>query len=63
MRNGSRIAASRSLREIQSYARSQIDRIPPEMRRLINPEIYWVGLSPTLAERKQEEMLRFWQAV
>jgi hypothetical protein len=30
------------------------------MQRLVNPEIYWVGLSQTLAQRKREAMREFW---
>jgi hypothetical protein len=31
------------------------------MQRLINPEIYWIGLSPTLAQMKRDEVRAFWE--
>jgi hypothetical protein len=45
--------------EIRDYAQKQLAILPPEMQRLVNPEVYWVGLSERLAERKREEMRRF----
>ncbi len=60
MKNGCRLHAAKPLTEIQSYAKSELKKLPKEMQRLVNPEIYWVGLSPTLAEKKRQAMRDFW---
>ncbi|MEN6370475.1 MAG: nicotinate phosphoribosyltransferase [Armatimonadota bacterium] len=60
MKNGKRLIKRKSVSEIQSYAKSQLKSLPAEMQRLINPEIYWVGLSETLAEKKRAAIKDFW---
>jgi nicotinate phosphoribosyltransferase len=52
MRDGSRVGPRPSLGEIRARARNQVAALPEEIRRLRNPEIYTVGLSPALAEEK-----------
>lgn len=52
MRDGVRVAASPTLEEIRERARAQVAALPEELRRLRNPEIYAVGLSPQLAAEK-----------
>jgi nicotinate phosphoribosyltransferase len=60
MREGKRLFGTRALQEVQSYARSQLETLPQEMQRLVNPEIYWIGISRTLAEKKSRAMREFW---
>ena len=52
MRDGARVGPRPSLEEIRARAREQVAALPEETRRLRNPEIYTVGLSPALAEEK-----------
>ncbi|MBN1320674.1 MAG: nicotinate phosphoribosyltransferase [Thermoleophilia bacterium] len=52
MRDGKRVGASPTLSEIRERARGQVAALPEELRRLRNPEIYAVGLSPQLAAEK-----------
>jgi len=52
MIEGARLDHRPSLDEIQARARSQVGALPEEIRRLRNPEIYAVGLSPRLAAEK-----------
>ncbi|HLA82556.1 MAG TPA: hypothetical protein VJP78_13200, partial [Thermoleophilia bacterium] len=52
MRDGIRVGTRPLLGEIQARARDQVAALPEEIRRLRNPEIYTVGLSPALAEEK-----------
>jgi nicotinate phosphoribosyltransferase len=52
MRDGVRLGESPSLEEIRSRACAQVAALPEELRRLRNPEIYAVGLSPRLAAEK-----------
>jgi hypothetical protein len=52
MRNGARLAAPPSLDAIRARAKAQVASLPEELRRLRNPEIYEVGLSPRLAKEK-----------
>jgi len=52
MRNGRRVAGRPSLEEIRASACAQVVLLPEEIRRLRNPEIYAVGLSPRLAAEK-----------
>lgn len=49
---GKPIAESPSLESIRKRAREQVASLPEELRRLRNPEIYAVGLSPDLAAEK-----------
>jgi nicotinate phosphoribosyltransferase len=52
MRDGVRTRPQPSLDEIRSRAKEQIASLPEETRRLRNPEIYTVGLSPDLVTEK-----------
>jgi len=52
MRDGVCVGDRPSLEEIRSRARAQVDALPEEVKRLRNPEIYAVGLSPPLAAEK-----------
>lgn len=52
MRNGTRVVPSPGLEEIRARAKAQVASLPEELRRLRNPEIYSVGLSPRLAAEK-----------
>ncbi|MBN1628568.1 MAG: nicotinate phosphoribosyltransferase [Thermoleophilia bacterium] len=52
MRDGKRVAPSPSLEAVRERARAQVAALPEELRRLRNPEIYAVGLSPRLAAEK-----------
>jgi nicotinate phosphoribosyltransferase len=52
MRDGRRVAGRPSLEEIRASACAQVASLPEEIRRLRNPEIYAVGLSPRLAAEK-----------
>jgi len=61
MKTGRRLIEKKPLQEIQAYAKSQLGSLPSEMKRLINPEIYWIGLSETLAEKKRAAVKAFWE--
>jgi nicotinate phosphoribosyltransferase len=52
MREGVRVGKTPTLEETRAYARAQVASLPEELRRLRNPEIYAVGLSPKLAAEK-----------
>jgi nicotinate phosphoribosyltransferase len=52
MSNGARINHRPPLEEIRARAGAQVGALPEEVRRLRNPEIYAVGLSPRLAAEK-----------
>jgi nicotinate phosphoribosyltransferase len=52
MRDGVRLAPSPSLDQVRAHARAEVASLPEELRRLRNPEIYSVGLSPRLAAEK-----------
>ena len=52
MRDGVRVSASPTLEEVRQRARAGVAALPEELRRLRNPEIYSVGLSPKLASEK-----------
>ena len=52
MLDGERVNHRPSLGEIRTRARAQVTALPEEIRRLRNPEIYAVGLSPRLAAEK-----------
>jgi hypothetical protein len=54
MRGGRRLLPSPSLAALRSQAASQVASLPAERRRLRNPEIYHVGLSPALARMKAD---------
>ncbi len=52
MRDGVRLNASPSLGEVRARACAEVKALPEELRRLRNPEIYSVGLSPQLGAEK-----------
>ncbi len=52
MIDGKRVGAVPLLADIRSRAQEQVASLPEEIRRLRNPEIYAVGLSPKLASEK-----------
>jgi nicotinate phosphoribosyltransferase len=52
MRDGVRLGEPPALTEIRDRACAQVASLPEELRRLRNPEIYAVGLSPRLAAEK-----------
>jgi nicotinate phosphoribosyltransferase len=52
MRAGVRVCPSPPLVEVSQRARAAVAALPEELRRLRNPEIYSVGLSPKLAAEK-----------
>lgn len=51
--NGQLVYRSPSLAEIRERTLNQLSLLEPEYKRLMNPEIYWVGLSERLMELKQ----------
>ncbi len=53
-REGRRVALSPPLDDVRRHAQEQVASLSEEYRRLRNPEIYTVGLSPGLAELKVE---------
>jgi hypothetical protein len=60
MRRGRRLFPSKPIREVQRYAKNQLEMLAREMQRLVNPEIYWVGLSQAIAENKRSALHEFW---
>jgi nicotinate phosphoribosyltransferase len=56
-KEGERIVAPESIETVKRRAREQIASLPEELKRLRNPEIYPVALSPKLT-RLKEEILR-----
>jgi nicotinate phosphoribosyltransferase len=52
MIDGERVGPRPTLAEIRDRAQRQVASLPEEIRRLRNPEIYAVGLSPKLASEK-----------
>lgn len=62
MRQGKRLVPPKPVPEIRAFAQEQIKHIPAEMRRLVNPQTYWVGLSDRLAREKRRAIEEFWQA-
>ncbi len=57
-RDGARVEPGRHLSEIRDFAQQQIRTLRPEVRRLRNPERYWVGLSTCVADEKAEAISR-----
>ena len=54
MENGRRLNPGAPLPDLRARARREIASLPEELRRLRNPEIYTVGLSPALGRMKAE---------
>lgn len=54
MRDGRRTAPAPALADVRRRAADQVASLPEESRRLRNPEIYHVGLSPDLAALKAD---------
>ncbi len=57
-RHGRRLQPSPPLESIRTRARRCLAEFPEEYLRLRNPEIYWLGLSPALAQIKQNLLAR-----
>ncbi len=55
---GQRTQSPRPLVEIREFAQKELATLRPELRRLRNPERYWVGLSTRVADVKAEAVLR-----
>ena len=53
MKDGVRLAPSPPLTQIRERARDQLSRLPQACRRLHNPQLYPVGLSPELFELRR----------
>lgn len=62
MIKGKRLFPKRRLQDIQAYAKSELEKLPEESKRLSEPETYWVGLSQDLAEKKDDIIRAFWEA-
>lgn len=62
MQNGERIAPSAPVSKIREHALGEAARIPPETRRLVNPQTYWVGLGDRLAVERRQAIEEFWQS-
>ena len=54
VRHGRRVGAAPPLSEVRARSVAEIRSLPEELRRLRNPEIYHVGLSPALARLKAD---------
>jgi hypothetical protein len=52
MIDGERVGPRPTLTDIRARAQQQVASLPEEIRRLRNPEIYAVGLSPKLVSEK-----------
>lgn len=62
LREGRRVSPAPDIHAIRAYAQERIAELTPEMRRLRNPERYWVGLSTRLADEKAAEISRLTEA-
>jgi hypothetical protein len=51
--NGERLNPPFPIRELRDHALAQIAALPEEFKRLRNPEVYHVVLSPTVGELKE----------
>jgi nicotinate phosphoribosyltransferase len=58
MENGRCIGRAPSMEEMRTRRRADVERLDPGVRRLINPHIYHVSLTPALWELKQQLMRR-----
>jgi nicotinate phosphoribosyltransferase len=54
VRSGRRVGASPPLSDVRARSIAEVRSLPEELRRLRNPEIYHVGLSPALARLKAD---------
>ncbi len=54
MRKGQRVGSSPTLEQTRNYARQEIERFHPSIRRFFNPQLYLTGLEQSLYERKLE---------
>lgn len=52
MRQGELVYETPSIQEIQSHTLSELQRLPAEMERLINPQPYFFGLEKSLYQKK-----------
>lgn len=62
MRGGERLFPRKQILDIRAYAMEQIAHVRLETRRLLNPQVYSVGLSDRVAHEKREAIDRFWQS-
>lgn len=62
-RGGKRVYDSPKLRDIQSYARKELDTLWDEVKRLTNPHSYIVDLSTNLFDLKQQLLLTIHQDI
>ena len=56
MENGKKVVPHKSVSDIAAYSKSRLDLLPPEYKRLENPHIYKIGLSPNL-KKKLDKLL------
>ena len=54
LRNGKRIVDPEPVQQIRSHAQKQIAQLPEEFKRMRNPEIYHVLLSPAMGDLKEQ---------
>jgi nicotinate phosphoribosyltransferase len=54
MRKGVMVYQLPSLSEIQNHAKCELQRLPPEMERLLNPQPYFAGLEKNYYQKKLE---------
>lgn len=60
IRDGRRAQVRPTLNEIRGHAQRRLAELPQEYRRLRNPHIYTVALSPALAETKRQLLEKDW---
>ncbi len=51
-RNGKLVYTPPPLTHIQAHAKKELSRLPPSMRRFLNPQLYPIGLEKTLYHKK-----------
>ena len=56
MENGNILEAPRSLKEIASFSKERLEKLPKEFKRFFNPHIYKVGLSQDL-KRERDRLI------
>ena len=54
MLGADRVGVSANIHEIKQYAKSQLEQIWDEEKRLHNPNVHWVDLSEKLNKKKME---------
>lgn len=53
-RGGKLVYKSPSLQAIQGIAKTELSRLPPSIKRFVNPQLYFAGLEKNLHEKKLE---------